>query len=137
MARAGVRPFSLSLSHSLPLPLAHHLPLPSLLSQYNPRAAHSLWELMTCVESDAAAAGQPISLGEKFEFLQTHPNNGQRQRHIERLLPRALDIWREATKTSSGATVASVGVPSREERVVVVEGRKEREGESVVVDATA
>lgn len=51
---------------------------------------------MAAVEADAAASGQPISLGEKFELLRTHPNSGQRQRHIEKLLPRALDIWKEA-----------------------------------------
>ena len=51
---------------------------------------------MAAVEADAAAAGQPISLGEKFALLQTHPNSGQRQRHIEKLLPRALEIYKDA-----------------------------------------
>lgn len=127
MARAGVRssihPPSLSLSSlspSLPLPLTPLLPLRfAFISQYNPRAAVSLWELMACVESDAAAAGQPISLGgEKFEFLQTHPNNGQRQRYLERLLPRALDLWKEAKKAGTGDGLGLLKVGGEELRGV-------------------
>ncbi|KAL7415427.1 peptidase family M48-domain-containing protein [Mrakia frigida] len=118
---------------------------------YNPRAAHALWELMDCVESDAAAAGQPISLGERFEFLQTHPNNAQRQKHIERLLPRATEIWREARKAGSSTTTTTttagrvgerggVEIPEAVEKVPMVVDREDRvvkRDEEVVVVAVA
>lgn len=103
---------------------------------------------MDCVESDAAAAGQPISLGERFEFLQTHPNNAQRQKHIERLLPRATEIWREARKAGSSTTTTAgrvgerggVEIPEAVEKVPMVVDREDRvvkKDEEVVVVAVA
>lgn len=106
---------------------------------------------MDCVESDAAAAGQPISLGERFEFLQTHPNNAQRQKHIERLLPRATEIWREARKAGSSTTTTTttagrvgerggVEIPEAVEKVPMVVDREDRvvkRDEEVVVVAVA
>lgn len=71
---------------------------------------------MAAVEADAAAAGQPISIGEKFELLQTHPNSGQRQRHIEKLLPRALELYKEAKAKARRAEAMEVAKVKLAER---------------------
>lgn len=45
---------------------------------YDPRAASDLWELMACVEDDAAAMGQGISVENRFTLLRTHPTSDVR-----------------------------------------------------------
>lgn len=47
---------------------------------YDPRAASDLWELMACVEDDAAAMGQGISVENRFSLLRTHPTSDVRQK---------------------------------------------------------
>jgi hypothetical protein len=79
---------------------------------YDPRAAIDLWDLMSAVEADAAAAGQPISVENRFAFLRTHPTSGVRQRAIEDDLPKAINIWQEykqnlMTRRSLAAAAAS------------------------------
>lgn len=46
---------------------------------YDPRAAYDLWELMACVEDDAVAMGQGISVENRFTLLRTHPTSEVRQ----------------------------------------------------------
>lgn len=47
---------------------------------YDPRCMLDLWELMSCVEADAAASGRPVSVGHKYNFLRTHPATVERQK---------------------------------------------------------
>ena len=104
---------------------------------------------MAAVEADAAASGQPISLGEKFELLRTHPNSGHRQKHIEKLLPRALDLYKDAKAKARrldamGAAKVKLGEGKRNwdggksEKPVDTQLRKEEEDDgrtkTVVVD---
>jgi hypothetical protein len=62
---------------------------------YDPRAALDLWELMACVEADAAAAGKAVSVENKFAMLRTHPTSVERQIALEKDMPGAMRLWRE------------------------------------------
>lgn len=52
---------------------------------YDPRCMLDLWELMSCVEADAAASGRPVSVGHKYNFLRTHPATVERQKVATKL----------------------------------------------------
>jgi len=58
---------------------------------YDPRYALDLWEVMAAVEEDAAAAGQAVSISETLPFLRTHPSSIQRQKDLEKLMPKAME----------------------------------------------
>ncbi|KAL5631359.1 hypothetical protein ACGC1H_007020 [Rhizoctonia solani] len=60
---------------------------------YDPRYALDLWEVMAAVEEDAAAAGQAVSVSETFPFLRTHPSSLQRRKDLERLMPKAMEMF--------------------------------------------
>lgn len=60
---------------------------------YDPRYALDLWEVMAAVEEDAAAAGQAVSISETLPFLRTHPSSLQRQKDLERLIPKAMRMY--------------------------------------------
>lgn len=72
---------------------------------YDPRCMLDLWELMSCVEADAAASGRPVSVGHKYNFLRTHPATVERQKvarqalsianrqRITELLPKAMRVY--------------------------------------------
>lgn len=62
---------------------------------YDPRAASDLWELMACVEDDAAAMGQGISVENRFSLLRTHPTSDVRQKALSKDMEGALKIWRD------------------------------------------
>jgi predicted Zn-dependent protease len=70
---------------------------------YDPRAAVDLWELMACVEADAAAAGQPVSVADRFALLRTHPASIERQKALELDMPGAMELWRESMPKSRQA----------------------------------
>ncbi|KAL7418463.1 hypothetical protein Q5752_006921 [Cryptotrichosporon argae] len=67
------------------------------MAGYDPRAMLDLWDLMAAVEADAAAAGQPITVENRFALLRTHPTSQGRQHAINELLPKAMAIFREHT----------------------------------------
>ncbi len=54
---------------------------------YNPSFAPNVWTKMTKVEGDSG-----ISL------FSTHPSNGDRQANLQRLLPNAMEIYKNARK---------------------------------------
>ncbi|KAJ1304666.1 hypothetical protein OPQ81_005805 [Rhizoctonia solani] len=60
---------------------------------YDPRYALDLWEVMAAVEEDAAAAGQAVSVSETFPFLRTHPSSIQRRKDLEKLMPKAMEMF--------------------------------------------
>ncbi|KAH7339701.1 peptidase family M48-domain-containing protein [Rhizoctonia solani] len=60
---------------------------------YDPRYALDLWEVMAAVEEDAAAAGQAVSVSETFPFLRTHPSSLQRRKDLEKLMPKAMELF--------------------------------------------
>lgn len=60
---------------------------------YDPRYALDLWEVMAAVEEDAAAAGQAVSVSEALPFLRTHPSSIQRQKDLEKLMPKAMEMY--------------------------------------------
>ena len=63
---------------------------------YDPRAALDLWELMSCVEADAAAAGTSgRKLQDRFAMLRTHPTSETRYKALEGDLEGAMRLWRE------------------------------------------
>lgn len=47
---------------------------------YDPRCMLDLWELMSCVEADAAASGRPVTMEQRYNFLRTHPATVERQK---------------------------------------------------------
>nr|XP_031860461.1 uncharacterized protein CI109_004072 [Kwoniella shandongensis]KAA5527533.1 hypothetical protein CI109_004072 [Kwoniella shandongensis] len=61
---------------------------------YDPRAATDLWELMAAVEVDAAAAGHPISIENRFALLRTHPTSEARLEALEKDMPDAMKRWK-------------------------------------------
>ncbi|KAG8706926.1 hypothetical protein FRC09_002118 [Ceratobasidium sp. 395] len=60
---------------------------------FDPRYALDLWEVMAAVEMDAAAAGEAVSISETLPFLRTHPSSIQRQKDLEKLMPKAMQHW--------------------------------------------
>lgn len=63
---------------------------------YDPRAALDLWELMSCVEEDAARAGRGLqSMEHKLGFLRTHPTSEARMKALEKDMKGALEIWKK------------------------------------------
>lgn len=62
---------------------------------YDPRAALDLWELMSCVEEDAAVMGKTASVQHKLSFLRTHPTSEDRMKMLEKDMEGALRTWRE------------------------------------------
>ncbi|KAH8085901.1 peptidase family M48-domain-containing protein [Filobasidium floriforme] len=63
---------------------------------YDPRAALDLWDLMAAVEADAASRGQPLSLSDRLSLLQTHPTSNVRQDALARLMPKALELYKQS-----------------------------------------
>jgi len=63
---------------------------------YDPRGALDLWEVMAAVEEDAAAAGESISIQDRMTLLRTHPTSLQRQKNIQKLLPKALELYKKS-----------------------------------------
>jgi hypothetical protein len=47
------------------------------------------------MEADSAAAGQEVSVENRFGFLRTHPTSEFRQKTLEKDMPKALKIWRD------------------------------------------
>ncbi|WVQ74175.1 hypothetical protein IAR50_003769 [Cryptococcus sp. DSM 104548] len=77
---------------------------------YNPRAAQDLWELMRCVEEDAVAQGQTVSLEDNFTMLRTHPTSDVRHEALEKDMPGAMKVYREYMKTRDSAGVKAEAV---------------------------
>ena len=73
---------------------------------YDPRAALDLWEMMQAVEADAAQAGHPVSVEEKFALLRTHPTSEARHRALEGDMPGAMKLWREHLPRRKQASVS-------------------------------
>lgn len=62
---------------------------------YDPRAALDLWELMSCVEADAARAGKGVSVEQRLGFLRTHPTSEERLGALKKDMEGAMRTWRE------------------------------------------
>ena len=73
------------------------------MAGYDPRAALDLWELMRCVEEDAAAAGQAVSVENRFALLRTHPTSEVRSKALEKDMESAMRLWREKMPTRKKA----------------------------------
>ncbi|KZO98829.1 hypothetical protein CALVIDRAFT_561769 [Calocera viscosa TUFC12733] len=96
---------------------------------YNPSMALDLWDAMAAVEEDAAASGQAVSISDKLTFLRTHPTSLQRQKNIEKYLPKAMKYYeaspfrrQQASPPAAPATAEpeqTASTTSREEKVVV------------------
>ncbi|GAB1525538.1 hypothetical protein RhiTH_008701 [Rhizoctonia solani] len=67
---------------------------------YDPRYALDLWEVMAAVEEDAAAAGQAVSVSDTFPFLRTHPSSLQRRKDLEKLMPKAMELFAQSSLRS-------------------------------------
>lgn len=77
------------------------------MAGYDPRGMADLWELMKCVEIDAEAAGHTSSLDNRVAFLRSHPTSDERHevschianatddQKIEKLMPKAMEVWRK------------------------------------------
>lgn len=61
------------------------------LAGYDPRSAHDLWDLMSAVEADGLAAGQTVSVENRFALLRTHPPSDVRQEVFGSLQGKAND----------------------------------------------
>ncbi|KDQ21509.1 hypothetical protein BOTBODRAFT_40272 [Botryobasidium botryosum FD-172 SS1] len=61
---------------------------------YDPQFAIDLWDVMAAVEEDAAASGQAISIQDRMTLLRTHPTSLQRQKNIQSILPKAMELYR-------------------------------------------
>ncbi|ODN99000.1 hypothetical protein I350_07152 [Cryptococcus amylolentus CBS 6273] len=79
---------------------------------YNPRAAQDLWQLMRCVEEDAAASGQMGSMENRFSMLRTHPTSDVRHEALEKDMPGAMKVYREFLK-KNGLVRVKEGVPEQ------------------------
>ncbi|WVQ84705.1 hypothetical protein IAT38_006861 [Cryptococcus sp. DSM 104549] len=77
---------------------------------YDPRGAQDLWELMACVEIDAAESGHPISMESKFALLRTHPNSEVRLQALAGDMPEAMKIWKKNIKKAECCTTATAEV---------------------------
>lgn len=85
---------------------------------YDPRAALDLWEFMSCVEADAAAAGQSPTVEDRFALLRTHPTSEERQRALEKDIDGAMRLWREhapKVKAQVKRSMAQAAVAAKEE----------------------
>ncbi|KAF9518109.1 hypothetical protein BS47DRAFT_1313604 [Hydnum rufescens UP504] len=64
---------------------------------YDPREALLLWDIMAAVEEDATAAGEATSIPDRIPLLRTHPTSQKRKEHLEKLMPKALELYRNST----------------------------------------
>jgi predicted Zn-dependent protease len=73
------------------------LTLPQLMATagYDPRGATDLWELMSCVELDAAQSGHPVSAENRFGFLRTHPTSEARMAALDKDMEKAMKVWKD------------------------------------------
>lgn len=77
---------------------------------YDPRAALDLWELMSCVEADALAAGQTVSMENRFALLRTHPTSVARQAALSKEMDKALEVWKEYSRKRMERPSAPQGI---------------------------
>jgi len=68
---------------------------------YDPQFAIDLWDVMAAVEEDAAASGQAISIQDRMTLLRTHPTSLQRQKNIQTILPKAMELYRASSLNPS------------------------------------